>query len=143
VAEDPRVQEAKEKLRDLVVPAVQQLEGLLQSEHDGVRLGAAKEVLDRGGVPTKQEQHVSIEVGLDDEIEQLIVKVRQQLESKDKKGEYEDADIEDAELVEDAQLPPGEQAAAFIGVPIDEREPTVEETTEVPDVEAWWQATPD
>jgi hypothetical protein len=138
MADDPRVAEAKERLRGLVGPAVEQLAGLLESEHDGIRLGAAKEVLDRGGVPTRQEHNVSIEIGIDEEIEELIRGVRRQITTP--KGDGAVDNIEDAVVIED-EVPPeiGEQAAKFIGVPIDDRDP---EPEEVELVEAWWQAAP-
>lgn len=141
MAEAPEIQEAKEKLRKLVPVAVDKLAGLMDSEHDGIRLGASKEVLDRGGVPAKQDHHVSIEVGLDEEIEQLIAGVRRQVEGKKTAEQYTADLIEDAEVVEDAlPLPLGEQAAKLIGVPVDDRAP---EPEEVEVVEAWWQAAPE
>lgn len=141
MADDPRVQQAKEKLRDMVVPAVDTLEGLMKSEHDGIRLGAVKEVFDRGGVPAKQEHTHAIEVTLDDEIEQLIAGVKRQVEQRNNPDKYDDVTIEDAEVVEDenSELPAGEKAGQYIGVPVDDREP---EPEEVEVVEAWWQATP-
>lgn len=139
MADDPRVQQAKEKLREMVVPAVDTLAGLMDSEHDGIRLGAVKEVLDRGGVPAKQEHVHAIEVTLDDEIEQLIAGVKRQVEQKRNPTQFDGVTIEDAELVEEAELPAGEAAGKLIGVPVDDREP---EPEEVEVVEAWWQAAP-
>lgn len=126
----------------MVVPAVDKLNGLLESEHDGIRLGAVKEVLDRGGVPSKQEHTHAIEITLDDEIEQLIAGVKRQVEQRSNPEKFDDINIEDAEIVEDeeaVELPAGEKAAEFIGVPVDDREP---EPEEVEVVEAWWQAAP-
>jgi len=140
VADTPEIAEAKAKLRELVGPAVEVLEELMQSEHDGIRLGASKEVLDRGGVPAKQDHTINVEIGIDSEIESVIARVQAQL-SKSDTSEF---DIEDAEIVSDedevSQLPAGEQAGLLIGVPLDE---IAEEAEVVEDPPAWWQAVPD
>ncbi len=142
MADVPEVAKAKEKLRALVVPAVDTLAELMDSEHDGIRLGASKEVLDRGGVPAKREQHVQIEVGLDQEIAELISDIKRQgMNVKAAQDYLSDDGIEDAEVVvEDPELTPGEQAAQYIGVATDDI-PVEAEVVNEPQ-SAWWQALP-
>lgn len=137
--DSPEVIQAKEKLRQLVVPAVETLEELVTSEHDGIRLGAAREILDRGGVPAKHETHVQLDIGLDDEIEQLLGNVRRQVEQRGKPTEFGD-EIEDAVLVEEQpELPLGEQVRERIGVPPEAPEAVI---VEPEPATAWWQAKP-
>jgi hypothetical protein len=139
VADAPEVAQAKEKLRGLVVTAVDRLEDLMDSDHDGIRLGAAKEVLDRGGVPVRHGLDVQVEIGLDDEIEQLMSDVRRQVEGKKTAQEYLADGIEDAVVIEDdRELEVGEQAGKLIGVPVDD----VVADAETEDHAAWWQAAP-
>lgn len=144
MADAPEIAEAKAKLRGLVVTAVDSLEDLMGSEHDGIRLGAAKEVLDRGGVPAKHDHNVTVEIGIDEEIEELIGSVRRQVEGKKTADEYlngiEDAIVVDENGDEVSQLEPGEEAARYIGVPRDE---VIEDAEEVEaPARAWWQANP-
>jgi len=135
VADHPEVVRAKEKLKTLVVPAVDVLEELSQSEHAGIRLGAVREILDRGGVPARQEQHLSIDLTMDEEIEQLVSAVRRQVTGARAAA---DASIEDAILIEEEEArerPIGELAAETIGVP-----PQVPTPSEPEEEVAWWQA---
>lgn len=144
MADAPEVAKAKERLRELVVPAVEHIAELMDSEHDGIRLSAAKEVLDRGGVPAKSDVHHHVEIGLDDEIEQLIAGVKRQGEGKKLAAEFESSDIEDAVVIDengDPELPPGEAAGRLIGVPFDDV-PAEVETLEYEAPAAWWQANP-
>jgi hypothetical protein len=67
------------------------LEDLMETGAQRVRLGAAKEVLDRGGLPARQETHVNIDVTMDEQIERLLRSL-----SERNAG----VGIEDAEVVE-------------------------------------------
>lgn len=142
MAEVPEVAAAKAKLKTLVGPAVECLGELLESEHSGIRLGASKEILDRGGVPAKHETSVQIEVGLDDEIEALLGQVKKQITQRNKAADPLD-NIEDAIVIEDevaaVDLPIGEQAAQYIGVPLDDQVADAEVEN---DTVAWWQSAP-
>ncbi len=144
MAEVPEVAAAKAKLKTLVGPAVDTLGELLESEIVGIRLGASKEILDRGGVPAKHETTVQVEVGLDDEIEALLGQVKRQITQRNKAADPLN-DIEDAVVIEDeeavaaVELPIGEQAAQYIGVPLDDQVADAE--IETPLV-AWWQSAP-
>jgi hypothetical protein len=163
VAESPTIREARERLISTVPSAVETLADLLDSQADGVRLGAAREILDRGGLPARQDHHVEVEIGLDDEIEALLRGVARQQEGAELEAEME---IEDAIVIEDereedlAALPVGEQAARgradaaplvvgwdHVGGPDAARDVADElelNGREVPedDAAAWWQANP-
>lgn len=140
MADSPEIAEAKDKLRELVVPAVETLGELIDSEHAGIRLGASKEVLDRGGLPTRRDVHQHVDLTLDEEIESLIRSVRRQVEHRSSLT-GEGLDIEDAIVIEDeGPLPLGEQAADQIGLPF---AATTEEDEEEDVPNAWWQARPD
>ena len=141
MAEAPEVAAAKAKLKTLVGPAVTALEELMASDIPGIRLGASREILDRGGVPAKHEVSAQIEVGLDEEIEALLGQVKKQIVQRNKAIDPMDG-IEDAIVIEEepepVELPVGEQAAEFIGVPLDDQIADAEVENEV----AWWQASP-
>lgn len=90
----------------MVPGAIDVLEELLVSEHDGIRLSASREVLDRGGVPAKAELGVTVDLTLDEEIEQMLRSLRRNAERDELKAELE---VEDAEIVDDpAALGAGE-----------------------------------
>jgi len=90
---------ARAKIRGLVPSAVDVLEDLMETGAQRVRLGAAKEVLDRGGLPARAETHIEIDVTMDEQIEGLL---RSLSERKAGVG----TDIQDAEVVEGDGVPP-------------------------------------
>lgn len=73
--ERPEVIAAKEKLATLLPGALEALEDLLDSPSQGARLGAARDILDRGGLPATQIVDQHVEVGLDDQISLLLGKL--------------------------------------------------------------------
>lgn len=142
MAESPAVLEARERLIELVPKAVATLADLMtNSEQDNVRLGASREVLDRGGLPAKSTHTVEIEVGLDAEIEQLLRGIKRQ-QVKNTSGDDSLDNIEDAIVIEDQPQLLGEQVvtereeerAASLNLEV-QNEPTEEGP-------AWWQQNP-
>lgn len=73
--ERPEVTAAKEKLAALLPAATRALEDLLDSPSQGARLGAAKDILDRGGVPIHTAVDTSVDISLDSQILQLMGKL--------------------------------------------------------------------
>ena len=140
--ESPAVLEARERLIELVPKAVATLADLMtNSEQDNVRLGASREVLDRGGLPAKSTHTVEIEVGLDAEIEQLLRGIKRQ-QVKNTSGDDSLDNIEDAIVIEDQPQLLGEEI-------LTERETERAESMNLdskPDPTeneaAWWQQTP-
>jgi hypothetical protein len=51
---------ARERILDLVDPALSTLEQLLNSHREDVRLGAVKDILDRAGYAAKQQVEITI-----------------------------------------------------------------------------------
>lgn len=70
--ERPEVTAAKEKLASLLPAALNTMESLLESPSEGARLGAARDILDRGGVPVSSAVEVTVEIGIDDQIGQFL-----------------------------------------------------------------------
>jgi hypothetical protein len=57
----PQVQKAaRQRILDLVDPALSTLEQLLDSRREDVRLGAVKDILDRAGYAAKQQVEITI-----------------------------------------------------------------------------------
>lgn len=142
MADHPQVAAAKARLKEMVIPAVDTLDDLLHSDHAGIRLGAAREILDRGGVPARTEHNIQVDLTMDEEIEQLIGKVRAQHRATEAAAE---AQIEDAVIIEEqapVELPVGELAADVIAMTQPEREAAVIEEENTADI-AWWQAAPE
>jgi hypothetical protein len=106
VADHPEIAAAKQRIREMVPGAIDVLEELLESEHDGIRLSASREVLDRGGVPAKAELAIAVDLTIDEEIESMLRSLRRNAERDELKAEF---DVEEAEIVEDpAALSAGE-----------------------------------
>lgn len=143
MADSPEVAEAKDRLRALVVPAVATLAELVESDHAGIRLGAAKEILDRGGVPARRDTHTTVDVTMDEEIEELLRSVKRQMAARNTPPEDDLANIEEAIVVQDpAELPLGEQLATGMQSP---PEPVLVEEGTAPATareSAPWQAQP-
>lgn len=138
MADHPVIAKAKEDIRGLVPGAVEKLGELSDSEHDGIRLAAVKEILDRGGVPTKQDVNVHVDLTMDEEIENLLRTLHRNRNREELKEEIE---IEDAIVIEDqVEL---EQTLSGTGVLPGEYVAPEEPEPEDPNASAWWQAQPE
>lgn len=76
--EDVRVSETRERLVDLLPAATETLEALLESFNPSVRLNAAKDILDRGGLDPRKNFDINVTVGLDEEIVTLLAGIKRQ-----------------------------------------------------------------
>lgn len=131
--EPEEVREARRKLQTLVGPAVDAVEGLLDSHSEAVRLGAAKEVMDRGGLPAKQQQDVHVDVTLDSRIELALAKI-----SKQREIASNPVPASTMTLLEGQPVQLGLQLTA--GEDLDD---DVAEAELVEEDDAWWQAAPE
>jgi hypothetical protein len=74
---DDRVREALAALKDVLPTAVQTLvEVMTDGEHDRDRVRAAEAVLDRAGIPARSVVDLQIDMAHDQEIEDLLSKIR-------------------------------------------------------------------
>lgn len=140
MADHPDIAAAKQRIREMVPGAIDVLETLLESEHDGIRLSASREVLDRGGVPAKAELGIVVDLTIDEEIESMLRSLKRNAERDELKAEL---NIEDAEIVEDpAALNAGELVFDHDeSLPGNQPAPP-EEPTPDPLADASWQAKP-
>lgn len=137
MAENPEITKARERLVDLLPSAVSTLEELLASPNGQVALGAAKDVLDRGGLPAKTGVDVNVTIGLDDEIQQLLDGINRQQEVM-RQGAA-------AFLGYEEELESGEVQLDLLAElePTDPDDVVAEaEVVEEGEDDAWWQAAP-
>lgn len=140
VPERPEVTAAKERLAGLLPQALNTLEELLESPSQGARLGASKEILDRGGLPAHVAVDQTIEVGLNDQIELMLGKL-----AKAREVAYQGAEallsgaeegVFEPTLFDDVTMTP--QPELMVAERYDDDEPVMGEVVE----EGWWQASP-
>lgn len=124
----------------MVPGAIDVLEELLESEHDGIRLSASREVLDRGGVPAKAELGIVVDLTLDEEIEQMLRSLKRNADRDQLKA---DLVVEDAEVVDETTaLGSGELVFDHDeALPGNQPAPEVEPAPD-PLADASWQARP-
>lgn len=138
MSDHPQIAAAKEAIRELVPGAVEKLGQLAESEHDGIALGAVKEILDRGGVPAKVDHNLHVDLTIDEEIESMLRSLQRNANRQELKAELE---IEDAIVVQDA--PEREPEPALVaGVLPGEYRPPPPPEEEDPNASGWWQAKP-
>jgi len=103
--EQPTLRKARERLTEIVPDAVETLATLLDDADSKVRLGAAKEVLDRGGLPARMEFEATLDTaGLDDAIAGLILKLERKGTMRLLPDLAPEEDVIDAEVIEEATL---------------------------------------
>lgn len=136
--ERPEVLAAKEKLASLLPAALSTMEELLESPSQGARLGAAKDILDRGGVPVHTSVETHVEIGLNEQISLLFSKLadarRVAYEGTDGLLGEQKVELAEPTLFDELSLQPVPELV--VAGNLDDE---VVDGEIVPD--AWWQAT--
>lgn len=139
MAERPEVVAARERLAGLLPKALETMEDLLQGNSEGARLGAARDIMDRGGLPVHASVDHHLDVDLDDRIETVLGKLAKAREVAYKGAESlleESAGgVFEPTLFDGVTYTPRPE---LVAVGINDDEPVDGEIVE--EEGAWWQA---